>query len=130
MIFLAKGHCYLGHTTRDKDGNIVEKSEARFETDPEGSSVVVGILDDDTLEPTAPTEVFGDFDPWGYLSHALKLLAPKRPGNIPDFESIFKKEYQDHGNTECPALIYCDRSNCDDCIVYEWMEEVDEGEDR
>ena len=95
MIFLAKGHCFLGCRRKGKDGNVVEESAARFETDPEGGSVAVGILDDDTMERTAPAKVFGDFDPWGYLGHALKLLAPARAGNIPDFESIFKKAYAD-----------------------------------
>lgn len=129
MIFLVKGHCFLGRRKIDENGNVVEESAARFESDPKGGSVAVGILDDDTMEPTAPAEVFGDYDPWGYLGHALKLLAPARAGNIPDFESIFKKAYEDYGNTDCPALHYCERPNCDDCIVHQWMEEVDENED-
>lgn len=129
MIFLVKGHCFLGRRKIDENGNVVEESAARFEADPEGGSVAVGVLDDNTMEPAAPAEVFGDYDPWGYLGHALKLLAPTRAGNIPDFESIFKKAYEDYGNTDCPALHYCERPNCDDCIVHRWMEEVDENED-
>lgn len=125
MIFLAKGNCFLGCRRNDKDGNVVEESAARFETDPEGGSVAVGVLDDDTMKPTAPAEVFGDFDHWGYLSCALKLLAPARAGNIPDFENIIKKMYQAHRH-ECPFLDYCERPNCNDCIVNRWMEEVDE----
>lgn len=128
MIFLAKGHYFLGQRKIDENGNVVEESAARFEADPKGGSVAVGVLDDDTMEPTAPAEVFGDYDPWGYLGHALKLLAPTRAGNIPDFESIFKKAYQDHGNDDCPMLYYCDRPSCDGCIVHQWMEEVDEDE--
>lgn len=126
MIFIAKGHCYLGSRRIDESGNVVEESAARFERGQDGGSVAVGVLDDDTMEPTAPAEVFGDFDPWGYLSCALKLLAPTRAGNIPDFESIFKKAYADYGNTDCPALHYCERPTCDDCIVHRWMEEEDE----
>lgn len=129
MIFLAKGHCFLGRRRVDENGNVVEESAARFEADPKGGSVAVGILDDNTKEQAGPAQVFGDFDPWGYLGHALKLLAPSRAGNIPDFESIFKKAYQDYGNTECPALHYCERPSCDDCIVHQWMEEVDENGD-
>ena len=128
MIFLAKGHCYLGSRRIDENGNVVEESAARFEFDPEGGSVAVGVMDFDTMQITGQTEVFGDYDPWGYLGHALKLLAPSRAGNIPDFENMFKKEYQDHGNTDCPMLYYCERPNCDDCIVHRWMEEVDEEE--
>ena len=126
MIFLAKGTCTLGNRRFDAAGKVVEEKPAKFETDPNGGSVAVGVLDDDTMEPTAPAEVFGDYDPWGYLGHALKLLAPTRAGNIPDFENIFKNAYQDYGNTECPALNYCERPSCDDCIVHQWMEEVDE----
>lgn len=103
MIFLVKGHCFLGRRKIDENGNVVEESAARFESDPKGGSVAVGILDDDTMEPTAPAEVFGDYDPWGYLGHALKLLAPTRAGNIPDFESIFKKAYEAHHRRDCPA---------------------------
>lgn len=124
MIFLAKGTCTLGRATRDKDGKITE-IPAKFEPG-DGGSVVVGVLDDETMEQVGQAELFGDFDPWGYLGHALKLLAPTRAGNIPDFESIFKKAYEDYGNTDCPALHYCERPNCDDCIVHQWMEEVDE----
>ena len=126
MIFLAKGHCYLGRRKIDKNGNVTEESAARFEADEEGGSVAVGHLNDKTMTQDEPAEIFGDYDPWGYLGHALKLLAPTRAGNIPDFESMFKKAYQDHGNDDCPMLYYCDRPNCDDCIVHRWMEEVDE----
>ena len=129
MIFLAKGKCFLGRRRIDGNGNVVEESAARFETDPEGGSVAVGILDDDTMEPTAPAEVFGDYDPWGYLGHALKLLNPTRAGNIPDFENIVKKMYEESGNTDCPLLYYCEREDCADCIAQRWMEEVDERED-
>ena len=127
MIFLAKGHCYLGRRRIGKDGNVVEESAARFEPDTDGGSVAVGELDD-AGELIGQPEVFGDYDPAGYLSCALRLLAPSREGNIPDFESIFKKAYQDYGNEDCPMLNYCDRPICDDCIVHRWMEEVDEGE--
>lgn len=129
MIFLAKGHYFLGRRRVDENGNVVEESAARFECGQDGGSVAVGVLDDDTMKPTAPAEVFGDFDPWGYLSCALKLLAPTRTGNIPDFENIIKKMYQAHRH-ECPFLDYCERPNCDDCIVNRWMEEVDEGDEN
>lgn len=126
MIFLAKGRCFIGYRRVDKSGNVVEESAARFETDPDGSSVAVGILNDETMESEAPAEVFGDFDPWGFLSYALKLLAPKREGNIPDFESIVKKAYREYGKEDCPMLNLCERPICSDCIAQQWMEEVDE----
>ena len=49
MIFLAKGHCYLGSRRIDENGNVVEESAARFEFDPEGGSVAVGHLNDSTM---------------------------------------------------------------------------------
>lgn len=128
MIFLAKGHCYLGRRRIDKDGNVTEESPARFELDTDGGSVAVGVMDLDTMQITGRTEVFGDWDPWGYLGHALKLLAPSRSGIIPDFEHMLKKKYQDLGNTNCPMMYYCERPSCDDCIVQRWIEEVDEDE--
>ena len=126
MIFLAKGNCRLGLTKRDKEGNVVETIPARFETDPEGGSIAVGVLDDDTMEPVGTTEIYGDFDPWGYLSRTLELLAPKRAGNIPDLENIFKKMYEDYGSDKCPVLDWCERGDCRDCIIQRWMEEADE----
>ena len=41
MIFLAKGTCTLGRTTRDKDGNIIESAPARFIWDKKGGSIAV-----------------------------------------------------------------------------------------
>ena len=39
MIFLAKGHCFLGRRRVDENGNVVEESAARFEADPKGGSM-------------------------------------------------------------------------------------------
>lgn len=128
MIFLAKGTCTLGSRRIDADGNVVEEKPAKFETDPNGGSVAVGHLNDKTMTVDEPAAIFGDYDPWGYLSHALKLLAPSREGNIPDFESIFKKAYREHRNEDCPMLDYCERPVCSNCIAQRWMEEVDEEE--
>lgn len=127
MIFLVKGFCRLGSRRIDKGGNVVEESAASFTPDPAGGSVAVGVLDDGTQEQVGQAEVFGDYDPWGYLGCALKLLAPTRAGNIPDFENIAKKMYEEQGKRECPFLDQCERISCNDCIVESWMEEVDEG---
>lgn len=126
MIFLVKGTFTLGHTTRDKGGNIIKQTEAKFEACQDGGSVAVGVIDDDTGEQVGKAELFGDFDPWGYLSHALKLLAPTRSGNIPDFESIVKKMYDENRGDGCPFSLFCESVNCRDCIVHRWMEEVGE----
>ena len=126
MVFLAKCTFTLGHTTRAKDGNIIEEIPAKCELDHDGDSVAVGVLDDDTMEQVGDAELYGDFDPWGYLSEALKLLAPKRAGNIPDFESYVKKKYREYRGDGCPFSDYCESINCVDCIVHRWMEEADE----
>ncbi len=126
MIFLAKGTFTLARRTRDKDGNIIRDEPARFETNPDGGSVAVGVLDDETMEQIGQAELFGDFDPWGYLGCALKLLSPSRRGNIPDFESILKKMNDENGNADCCLLAWCERPLCQDCIVYQWMEEARE----
>ena len=128
MIFLCKGDCKLGSRRLDADGNVVHETKATFTSDPEGGCVAVGTLDDDTMEQTGDAEIFGDFDPWGYLGHALKLLAPTRAGNIPDFEGIFKNFHAERQNAECDFFPYCRRPNCRDCIVRAWMDEM-EGEE-
>lgn len=129
MIFLAKGICTLGQRTVDENGNVVKEIPAKFETDPNGGSVAVGVLDDETGEQIGQAEIFGDYDPWGYLSHALKLLAPTRAGNIPDFMSIVKGMHDDRPSSFCRFLNYCDRPNCRDCIVQQWIDEFADGEE-
>lgn len=123
MIFLAKCTFTLGRVTKDKDGNTIHETPAKCEIDPEGGSVAVGVLDDDTLEQVGEAELYGDFDPWGYLSCALKLLAPKRAGNIPNFESIFREMAAQHGNEDCPLLDWCHKGICAYCIVHQWLED-------
>lgn len=128
MIFMAKGTYRLGRTKKNSKGKTVLITPAQFTVDPDGGSVAVGMLDDDTGEQIGQAEVFGDFDPAGYLAYALQLLAPRRAGNLPDFESIVKQMYEDRGNENCPLEYYCERGRCEDCIVHRWMEEVDEEE--
>lgn len=126
MVFLVKGTYMLGSRTVDKDGNIVNETKPLFTSDPDGGSVAVGILDDETLQPVGPAELFGDFQPWNYLSYALELLKPTRRGNIPDFKAITQKlSEQNPGlcpyRRECKSLMYCS-----DCIVSEWISEAEE----
>lgn len=125
MIFLAKGTFYLGHRTHDKDGNTIHEEPPRFEAGEDGGCVLVGILNDDTGEQIGEGTLFGDFDPWGYLGEVMKLLAPKRQGNIPDFESILKKMFNEHRSEDCPLMDYCERPTCEDCIVSQWIEETE-----
>ena len=123
MVFLAKGTFMLGRKTRDRDGNIVEDIAPMFTASEDGGSVAVGILDDETMNPVGPAELFGDFQPWQYLSYALKLLNPKRRGNIPDFEGMVKKHAKVNGRTYCIFEDDCEAQHCKDCIVREWMDD-------
>ena len=124
MIFLVKGNCTLGRKMRDQDGNISKEIPATFTSDQEGGSVAVGILDDDTMEQIGNAEIYGDFDPAGYLARALELLNPRRRGNIPDFELICKDMFKDQGRNRCSCTI-----SCQDCIVGQWIEETKDEED-
>lgn len=63
MIFLAKGTCTLGRVSRDKDGNIIEQTPAKFEAGQDGGCIAVGILNDETMDQVGQAELFGDFDP-------------------------------------------------------------------
>lgn len=125
MIFLAKGTFRLAQRTRDAEGNIIHESPAAFTVDEDGGSVAVGVLDNKTMEQVGDAALFGDFDPWGYLGEVMKLLAPTRRGNIPDFEIILKKMFSERGNEGCPLMDYCERPTCEDCIVSQWIEETE-----
>lgn len=131
MIFLVKGTCTLGAKFRGKDGSTVKEIPATFTSDPNGGSVAVGIMDDDTMEQIGNAEIYGDFDPAGYLARALELLNPRRRGNIPDFELICKDMFKDQGRNRCMFEEYCDCSctrSCQDCIVGQWIEETKDEE--
>ena len=125
MVFLVKGHAILGQTTRDRIGNVVKHTEPHFDFDDDGGSVAVGLIDAETMEiKTDPLpQFFGDYDPAGYLSEALKLIKPKRRGNIPDFKAIVKESIKNQSDTSCPFLENCHDMFCKDCIVKEWIEE-------
>ena len=125
IIFLAKGTCTMGITTRDKDGNIVESKPAQFTYDDHGGSVVVGELDPETMKPAEPVDnVYGDWDAAGYLAKVLELMNPRRGVNIPDLKAIVQRAYKEDGND----LIcdYCHDFKCRDCIVNEWKEAAED----
>ena len=56
MIFLAKGTCTFGMTQKDKDGNVVKSMPAQFTASDTGGSVVVGVLDPETMKPVEPVD--------------------------------------------------------------------------
>ena len=126
MIFLAKGTCTLGMSKTDKDGNIVKSMPAQFTIDDAGGSVVVGVLDPETMKPVGPVDsVYGDWDAAGYLGKALELLSPGRKTNIPDLKSMAQNLLKVDRTDICE---HCqDYPNCRDCIVQEWKDEIDNG---
>lgn len=122
IVFLAKGVCNLGITNVDQEGNVRETTPAQFVADDNGGSIVVGILDPETMKPIEPISgIFGDYDAAGYLSEALKLLKPRRRINIPDLKAIIQKAYREDGNDL--LCDYCQSWYCQDCIVREWRDE-------
>lgn len=121
MIFLAKGTCTMGLTKRDKDGNIVESTSAKFTYNDNGGSVVVGKLDPETMKPVEPLDaVYGDWDAAGYLGNVLELLKPGRKVNIPDFKAMVQNLWKEEHIDICD---HCRGYNCSNCIVNQWKEE-------
>lgn len=124
MIFITKGECHLGRIKRDEDGNVIEETPACFKESDNGSSVAVGILNPDTKEQEGGADIFGDWDAAGHLTKVLRLIAPARTVNIPNFKEIVRNAYND-GTDICD---HCSRdfTNCRDCIVEEWKNETEE----
>lgn len=121
MIFIEKGDFYLGHRTKDGNGNIIQQNGPKFEPDDNGSSVIVGKLDSETRKQVGEADIFGDFNATGYLTKILELLQPKRTVNIPDFKEMFSSAFNDNVD----MCDYCEGLHCDNCIVSEWKEECD-----
>lgn len=124
MIFLATGTCQLGVIRRDKDGHIVEESPAQFIEDDIGGSVAVGEIDPQTKEVKENTvSIYGDWQAADYLREVLEHINPRRAINIPDFKAIIQAAYREDG---CSLVCdYCKGLNCMDCIVKEWLEEME-----
>ena len=126
-VFLARGNFTIGSNKVDGNGNVVESTPSRFEPDPEGGCVAVGLLDDETGEPKPGADLFGDWQAAGYLSRALELLGPTRPVNLPDIKAMVRQARGTYAED-----FICDRCmdlpafhNCRDCIVTEWKEDED-----
>lgn len=124
VFFMARGTCTMGETRRDKYGNIVSVTPARFNFDSTGGCVAIGDMDPETTQPRGENAaLFGDWDAAGYLAKILELLSPNRTINIPDFKAMFQAAYKD-GTDFCD---HCRSLNlsCNDCIVQEWKEEME-----
>jgi len=128
MVVLVKGTCTLGCRRLDKDGNVIEEIPAKFESG-DGGSVAVCTLDDETMEQIGDAMIFGDYQHWNFLNYALQLLSPTRPGNMPDFEDIFVNIYAGSHDHDCPFRPYCGRVLCADCVCWEWIDRIEEGEE-
>ncbi len=124
-IFIGRGDCQLGRTRRDKHGNVVEQTGAKWEPNAEGGCVAICELDAEKMEPVGTAEVYGDWDAAHFLARVLDKLGPGRPANIPDFRAILKKAMAD-GEGKDFFCDYCERYgySCRDCIVTEWLEDM------
>ena len=121
IIFMGTGHCHMGRTDKDKDGNIVKETKARFEFADDGPCVAIGTVDPDTEMLHTITDIFGDWDAAGYLVRVMERLKPTRPVNIPDFAAIIQAAIKDGVN----ICDYCQGLNCRECAVEEWKENAE-----
>ena len=124
MLFIAKGHCQLGETKVDDDGNIISHTDATFSTDENGECVAIGEFDEDAPElKLSIHSIHGDWDAAGYLGAILEALKPRRQINLPDFKAIFEVARNNGLDLcdYCPNEIYY----CRDCIVKRWEEQDD-----
>lgn len=129
-LFMATGTFKFGHTTRDKDGNVVESNAPSFTPDPDGGSVIIGKIKftDDAMEQDGPAELYGDWDAAGYLAYAMKIMQPTRKTNIPDIKAIVLSMVKDEFSSDCPFMDHCQSVNCFDCIITQWIDEMQEEE--
>ena len=124
MIFIAKGVCHLGQRQKDKNGNVVKETPAKFAWDNAGGSIAIGKMDPNSKEIYEDTvSIYGDWDAAGYIEEMLKLLQPARTVNIPDLKKIVQTAYQEDGNDL--LCDYCKSMNCRNCIIKEWKEELE-----
>lgn len=124
ILFIGTGNTTLGHTTRDKDGNIVEQIPAKWEADPEGGSVALAAIDPETMQPVEGVSVYGNWDAASYLQHVLEILAPNREINIPDMKKLLRNVWKEsHEPSGLCAFCEGKPSVCRDCILKEWQRE-------
>ena len=123
-IFIGRGDCHLGIIKKDAAGNVVEQTGAKWEPNAEGGCIVICDMDPEKMETTGAAEVFGDWDAAHFLARVLEKLGPGRPANIPDFRAILKMATDD-GRGKNFFCDYCGKFDCRDCIVTEWMEDME-----
>lgn len=129
MVFLVKGHAFMGRRARDAAGNIYIDEPAHFDFDDEGGAVAVGTINTATMEIQVDQQIpsaYGDWEQAAYLKKVLELLTPCRQGDIPDFEGMIKKQARSYGTPECPFFSECERPSCQECVVNGWVDEVTE----
>jgi hypothetical protein len=124
MVFLLQGHCHLGVSHTDKDGNVTAHEPARFEADENGPCIAVGTMDADTMKQTGEFSIYGDYDVAGYLQRVEELLVPtrNRPSNMPNIEHIVKAMTR----AQVDICDYCKAEACWNCILREWKDESEE----
>lgn len=120
LIFLATGNCYLGKTERDKNNNVIKKIPPHFEHADDGSCVIVGKFNPETMEQIGNVDVFGNYQASIYLNRALKYLNPSRTLDIPNFKAIIISAL----NNDIDICDYCKDFQCGDCIIKEWKKET------
>lgn len=125
-LFIGRGDCHLGTARTDADGNVVERTGAKWEPNKKGGCVAICDMDPEKMETVGEAAVFGDWDAAHYLAEIVKRLGPGRPANIPSFRAILKKAMDD-GRGKDFFCDYCEGYGyqCRDCIVTEWIEEND-----
>ena len=87
-VFIGRGDCHLGRIKTDAEGNVVEKTSAKWEPNNVGVCVAICDMDPDKMEPTGPAEVFGDWDAAHFLARIMEKLGPGRSVNVPDFRAM------------------------------------------
>ena len=120
IISIGVGTCTMGSRQLDKDGNVVKETPAKWEADPEGSTVAIIPLNPETMERDGQVEIFGDWQAGDYLARVVELIHPNRQINVPDLAAIVRAAAED-GLDLCE---YCQAPYmCRDCIVKEWKED-------
>ena len=125
MVFIGKGTCKLGTIRTDEDGNI-EHVPPCWTPSEDGGSVAVGQMYARSKRQIGSAEIFGDWDAFGYLNEALRLLAPGRPVNIPDLKAIHANAF--NAGQEDFLCEHCDHAHCRDCVIRMWASELREGD--
>ena len=120
IISIGVGTCTMGSRQLDKDGNVVKETPAKWEADPEGSTVAIIPLNPETMERDGQVEIFGDWQAGDYLARVVELIHPNRQINVPDLAAMVRATAED-GLDLCE---YCQAPYmCRDCIVKEWKED-------